>query len=287
MGISTSRKIYVAASTVFLIVMCAVMVLPFVKVLAESLSSAKFVEAGEVYFWPKGLNFTSYRAVFNDPSILRAFRNSGFVTLVGTLINLIMTALLAYPTSRKEFGLSKPILFMIVVTLIFSAPLIPNYIVIKNYGMTNTLWALMVPSAISSFNFFVLRSFFKSIPEELIDAARIDGCSEMRILFNIVMPLSKPSLAAIGLFYAVAHWNNLQGALVFIQDPKYQTLQQKLYYLIVSDVLNVPDMPGVSVVSPEGIRMATIIVATVPILLIYPFLQKYFIKGATLGSVKE
>lgn len=287
MQISLSRKLFMAFVYIGLTLLCAAMVIPFVKVIAQSLSSSKAIESGAVWFWPVGFNLLNYKAVLSDPSIGRAFYNSAFITIVGTLVNLVMTCLLAYPTSRKEFEHSKLVLFMIMITLIFSAPLIPNYLLVKQLGMLDTLWAVMIPGAISSFNFFILRSFFKNLSEELIDAARIDGCGELRILLRMVLPLSKAALAAIGLFYAVGNWNNLQGPLVYLQSPKMITLQVKLYTMIVSDVTIVPDIPELIQLSPEGIRMTTIVVATLPILLIYPFLQKHFIQGATLGSLKE
>ncbi|CAH1219610.1 Lactose transport system permease protein LacG [Paenibacillus allorhizoplanae] len=287
MKISLSRKLFMTFVYIALTILCTAMVMPFIKVIAQSLSSAKAIETGTVWFWPIDFNLLNYRAVLSDSGIIRAFYNSTIITVVGTLINLVMTCLLAYPTSRKEFEHSKLILFMIMITLIFSAPLIPNFLLVKQLGMLDTLWAVMIPGAISSFNFFILRSFFKNLSEELMDAARIDGCGELGILMRMVLPLSKASLAAIGLFYAVGNWNNLQGPLVYLQSPDMITLQVKLYMMIVSDVTVVPDIPEMIQLSPEGIRMTTIVVATLPILLIYPFLQKYFIQGATLGSLKE
>jgi len=286
MKVSLGRKIYVIISTMFLILLCCVMIAPLLKVIAESFSTRQFIETNSVLFWPKGFNIEAYKKVFSDQNILRALRNSIFVTVFGTVINLTFTALLAYPLSRNEFLFKKSVLLMITITMIFTAPLIPTYLVVKNLGMDNSFLGVIIPTAISGFNFFVMRSFFVGLPSELIDAARIDGCSEMQILVRIVLPLSKAALATLGLFYGVGHWNALQWPLIFLRSPKIQTLQLRLYSILQEENTSSLDMGFINF-SPETIKMTTIVVATIPILIIYPFLQKYFVQGATLGSVKE
>lgn len=284
--LTTGRKIYIVASTIFLVGLCMIMILPFLKVVAESLSSKTYLDKFEVIFLPKGFNIEAYKLVFKDPSMVRAFGNSLFITIIGTALNLVMTVLFAYPLSRPEYVFRKQMILLVVFTMIFSAPMIPNYLWIRSLGLDNSLWSVILPGMISGFNFLVMRSFFMGLPGELIDASRIDGCSELRILTNIVLPLSKPTLATVGLFYAVAHWNALGGPLIYLRDPKLYTLQIKLYWLIQSSIVSTPDAFAENF-SPQNIKMATIVIVTVPILLIYPFLQKYFIKGATLGSIKE
>jgi len=218
----------------------------------------------------------------------RSFAVSVYITAVGTLINLAMTASLAYPLSRAEYIYRKPVLLLVLITLIFSAPLIPNYLLIKELGMLDSLWALMIPGAISAFNLFVMRSFFMGLPTELIDASRIDGCGEMRILWSIILPLSKPVMATLGIFYAVAHWNSYASALYYINDRLQYPLQVRLREFIITDSSSISaPAEDLLVSSPEGIKMAVVMVATIPIMLIYPFLQKHFMKGMLIGSVKS
>jgi multiple sugar transport system permease protein/putative aldouronate transport system permease protein len=267
------------------------MILPFFHVLAQSFSSSNAIDRGEVLFLPVDLTFDNYQYVFQDMTIWRAFGVTVFITVFGTLFNLIATASLAYPLSRQEFKGRKIFLFMVLFTMIFSAPLIPTYLLIQKLGMLDTLWALIIPTAISAFNFFVMRSFFLQIPNELIDSSRMDGCGEMRILFQIVLPLSKPALATLGIFYAVFHWNTYFNALMYIDNRKLYPLQVKLREMIVDDTLVADPTSDVFASmlssSPDGIKMATIIVATIPILLVYPFLQRFFIKGFLLGGIKD
>lgn len=284
--ISLSQKLYIIISTAFLALLCCIMIAPLLKVVAESLSARQFIETNSVLFWPKGFNMESYGKVFADKSILNAFKNSVIVTCVGTFINLFLTALLAYPLSRGEYLFKKQVLLMVTITMIFSAPMIPSYLLVRYLGIDNTLLAVIIPGAISGFNFYVMRSFFMGLPGELIDSARIDGCSEMQILLKIVLPLSKAALATLGLFYGVGHWNELQGPLIYLRKPAIQTLQIKLNSILQEQNTDSIDLGQINF-SPVTIKMTTIVVATVPILVIYPFLQKYFVTGATLGSIKE
>ncbi|WP_246941794.1 carbohydrate ABC transporter permease [Bacillus pinisoli] len=289
-NVSLSSKIFDLFNILFLALLSLSMLLPLISVIAKSFSSSEAISKGEVYFWPIEFTLINYEYVFHDASIWRAFFISVLITVGGTLINLLATTSLAYPLSRPEYKGKKIILFLVLFTMIFSAPLIPSYLVVKSFGMVDTLWALVIPSMISAFNFFVMRSFFQNIPSTLIDAARIDGLGELGILFRIVLPLSKPVLATIGIFYGVSHWNNYQSALYFLNDPKLYPLQVKLRQMIVNDEMAVEAnsvFSSMALNSPEGIQMATVVVATLPILLLYPFLQKHFVKGSMIGSIKE
>lgn len=286
MNETLARRTYIAISSILLILLCVVMVAPLLKVVAESFSAKQYIETNAVLFWPKGFNLEAYQKVFVDPGILKAFKNSVLVTGGGTLLNLFLTALFAYPLSRNEFLFKKPLLLMVTITMIFTAPMIPSYLLVKNLGLDDSILAVILPSAISGYNFFVMRSFFMGLPGELIDSARIDGCTEMQILCRIVLPLSKASLATLGLFYGVGHWNALQQPLIYLRSPKLHTLQIKLYQILQQDGTNTIDL-GQITLSPVTIKMTTIVVTTLPILLVYPFLQRHFVKGATLGSVKE
>lgn len=284
--VNPARKTYIYISTALLILLSLAMVLPLLKVVAESFSGKTYIEQNKVLFWPRGFNVEAYKRVFSNPNIFVALKNSVVITVVGTLIDLFMTAMMAYPLSRPEFKNKKPILMMVTLTMIFTSPMIPSYLVIKGLGLDNSIWAVILPGMISGYNFFIMRSFFAGLPGELIDAARIDGCGEFRVLWQIVIPLSKAVMATMTLFYGVSHWNALQQPLIYLRDPKKHTLQIKLYQILMEDNIPMVDVGQVEL-APATVKMATIVIATVPILIVYPFLQKHFAAGATLGSVKE
>lgn len=263
--------------------------LPILHVIAQSFSGNAAINSGQVSFWPVGFTTGNYRIILSDPSLWRSFLNSVIIAGFGTLINLAATATLAYSLSRPEYAERKYVLILILVTLVFSAPLIPNYLLIKELGLINSLWALMLPNAISAYNMFVMRSFFLNLPNELIDSARMDGCGEFRLVWNIILPLSKPVMATMGIIYAVGHWNTYSAAIYFINDRSLVPLQVRLREIVFTDNYGQSDLSSewVTQLSPEGIKMAVIVFATLPIMMIYPFLQKHFIKGMLLGSVKS
>jgi putative aldouronate transport system permease protein len=289
--LSLSYRIFLGMNNVFLTLLSLMMFIPLVNIFAKSFSDSSAIENGRVGLWPVDFTWTNYHFVFMDHAIWRAFGVTVYITVLGTLINLIMTSLLAYPLSRQEFVGRKYVLVMVLFTMIFSAPLIPNFLLIRELGLLDSLWVLMIPGAVSAFNFFIMRSFFLQIPSELIDSSRIDGCSELRILWSMILPLSKPALATLGIFYGVGHWNTYQAAIYYISDKRLQPLQVKLRELIISDNMNNSSgahlFDTALLASPEGIKMATIVVATIPIIMVYPFLQRYFIKGMLLGSIKS
>ncbi|WJH34700.1 carbohydrate ABC transporter permease [Paenibacillus sp. CC-CFT747] len=288
--VTSGQKAFQLVNLSLLSLIALGMLLPFINVLAQSFSSSTAVTTGKVTFWPVEFTWINYQYVFSDASIWRSFAVTVYITVLGTLINLAATASMAYPVSRQEFAGRRYVVLLVLVTMVFSAPLIPNFILIKELGMMNSLWSLMIPGAISAFNFFVMRSFFMQIPGELIDSSRIDGCGETRILWNLVLPLSKPVMASLGIFYAVGHWNTFQSALYYINKPNLWPLQVKLRQLITTDDISIDpsssQFSDLAHSSPEGIKMAVIIIATVPIIMIYPFLQRHFVKGLMIGSVK-
>ncbi|TBL70926.1 carbohydrate ABC transporter permease [Paenibacillus thalictri] len=263
------------------------MLLPFLHIFAGSLSSGSAISQGRVSVIPVDWTFINYQAVLKNAAIWKSFGVTVLLTVGGTAFNLFFTSLMAYGLSKNELKGRSLILMLIVFTMIFQVPLIPGYLLVKALGMLNTLWALIIPGTISAFNLIIMVSFFRQIPEGLVEAARIDGCDEYRTWWRIVLPLSLPSLSTIGLFYAVGHWNGYFSAIMYIRDPSLFPLQVKLRQLLVeSDTESLMQSVNVTLQSMEGIKMATIMVATIPILLIYPLLQKHFIKGAMLGSVK-
>lgn len=286
---STGEIVFEMFNYIFLAVVSAAMIFPILHVAAQSLSSDLAISRGDVGLWPVEFTLSNYAIVLNDTSVWRSFMISVFVTVVGTGINLIATASLAYPLSRNEYRGRKVILMLVLITFIFSAPLIPNYLLIKSLNMLDTVWALIIPGAISAYNLFIMRSFFMNLPNEIIDSARIDGCGELRIISSIVLPLSKPVMATMGLFYAVVHWNSYSSALYYINSRKLFPLQVRLREIVITDQMGEMDttFENLANMSPEGIKMATIVIATLPIILVYPFLQKYFIKGMLIGSIKS
>ena len=210
-----------------------------------------------------------------------------YITVVGTFINLLMTSLMAYPLAKQTLRGRGPILLGVLFTMLFSGGLIPTYFVVKELHLTNTLWSLMIPSAISAFNLIVLKNFFQQIPDGLEDSAKIDGCNDVGVLFRIVLPLSMPAMATFSLFYAVAHWNQFFNAILYINDNTKWPIQVLLREIVILAQSRIGDTSMDDVeIQPLTIRMAVIVFATLPILVVYPFLQKHFAKGVMLGSVK-
>ena len=240
---------------------------------------------------PLGLNLKAYKLVLDNPMIAIGYRNTLFYVTVGTALNILMTSLAAYGLSRKNVFWRNPILFLIIFTMFFSGGLIPTYLWVgNNLGMLDKPWALIIPPAINTWNLLIMKTAFESVPVALEESARLDGANDFHILFRIIIPLSLPVMAVMVLFYAVYHWNAYFNALVYIRTRDLYPLQMILRDILISN--NVASMTtGVSGgdVEPIGetIKYATIVIATIPILLIYPFLQKYFVKGAMIGAIKE
>lgn len=289
MILTKGQRAFQLFNTVFLFILGLAMVLPLLHVIAQSFSSAAAINSRAVSLWPVGFTLENYHMILKDPSIWVAFRNSVLITVFGTLINLAATASLAYPLSRPEYLYRKSVLIFVLITMIFHAPLIPNYLLLKSLHMLNTLWVLIIPSAISAYNLFVMRSFFVNLPGELLDSAKIDGCSEFRLIWNVVLPLSKPVMATMGIMYAVANWNMYSQAIYYIDNRALIPLQVRLREIVITDDMGASDVTSelLMFVSPEGLKMAVIVIATIPILLVYPFLQKHFIKGMLVGSIKS
>lgn len=288
---SLGEKIFDVSNASFLIMITLAAMLPIIHVVSGSLSSSNALIHSKVTFWPVEGTFENIKLVAGN----YAFWKSGWMTirivLLGTAINMFFTMITAYPLSKTNLKGRKFFMLLIIFTLVFQAPIIPTYLLIKNLYMLNTIWSLVIPGAISAFNMILCITFFRSVPEDLFDAARVDGMSEYRMVWSIVMPLSLPIVMTLLLFYAVGHWNNYSGPLLFINDRNKQTLQMYLFALIAngdSDSVAGGAAAEASVkLFPVAVQMATIVLATIPVLLIYPFLQKHFVKGATLGSVKE
>ncbi|TYP78980.1 carbohydrate ABC transporter permease [Paenibacillus methanolicus] len=281
------NRIFDAVNSFTLLVIALVCVLPFVYVTAISFTSPAEVAKGGLMLWPKEWSLAAYRYIFSTDTLFRSMLVSIYITVVGTLINLLFTSLMAYPLAKTHLRGRQTILLGVLITMLFSGGMIPTYFVVKELHLTNTLWSLMLPGAISAFNLIVLKNFFQQIPDGLEDSARIDGCNDVGVLFRIVLPLSLPAMATFGLFYAVGHWNQFFNAILYINDNRLYPIQVLLRQIVILSQSSIGDTSiEQTEIQPLTIRMAVIVFATVPILLVYPFLQKHFAKGVMLGSVK-
>lgn len=268
-------------------ILCLSMLYPFLNLLFISVSDmADVIQNGGMLLYPKSIDFSAYEYVLKYNGISDAYRNTIFVTVVGTSLALVMTTLGAYVLSCKQMPGHRFCTLFVVFTMFFSGGLIPTYLNMRNLRLLNTLWSLILPGCIVTWNMLLERNFIQAIPQQLIEAARIDGAGEYRVLVRVVMPLSMPILATLMLFYGVARWNEYSNAVIYISKQKLYTLQviiHRMYTMSISDVLN---DENVGMPPSEAVRSATVVFATLPILCVYPFLQKYFAQGLMVGSVK-
>lgn len=271
------------------IIVMVICLVPMLNLAAKSLSSTDALVKDMVYLWPVDINFDAYAMVFSDMKYIRSFFFTAILTFVCTILSLVMTTLCAYPLIFEKLKGRGFINVLITITMFFNAGTIPNYLLMKSLGMLNTVWVLMIPSCLSIFNMIIMRSFLYSIPDSLRESAEIDGASYFTILLKIYVPLSKPVLATLALFYAVGRWNGYSDALMYVTDKDLYPLQLFLYNIINNiNQVEIATQEGFS--SPglsEAVKAAIVMFSTVPILCIYPWLQKYFIHGVTVGAVKE
>jgi putative aldouronate transport system permease protein len=271
-------------------ILACLMLLPFLNVVAVSFSSSQAINAGKVLLWPVDLDWSAYRNILKDGQVFHAMKNSVLITVVGTALNIILTIIAAYPLSKTGLMGRKIFLGMIIFTMVFPGGIIPHYLWLKTLGLTNSYWSVWLYGFISVYNLFVMKSFMEGLPEEIEESASMDGANDLMILFKIVIPLCMPVIAALMLFYAVAWWNSYYTVLIFITQSDKLSLTVKLYQMIEAvrpELLQNGDSTSAnSLITPEGIRAATVVIASLPILIVYPFLQKYFAKGVLIGSVK-
>jgi putative aldouronate transport system permease protein len=275
----------------FITLLCLTCILPFLHVIAKSLSSSRAVLSREVFFLPIEINFESYTRVFKSSLMMRQLGFTAIITLAQTAISLVITALCAYPLSRRYLPGRFPVTMLVMVTMYFNAGLIPTYLLLKDLKMLDTVWVLILPGAFSAYNMLILRTYFmNAISESLEEAAVIDGASQFRIFVQIWIPLSKSVFATLALWVAVARWNGYGDAMYFTTSRRLQPIQYPLYNMILSatpsESLSGESQSGAPLSAPEALQSAVIMFATIPILIVYPFLQKYFVKGVMLGSVK-
>ncbi|MGM7719377.1 carbohydrate ABC transporter permease [Metabacillus sp. Hm71] len=288
-----SDRIFTVVNYTILSILLVVFLYPLIFIISSSFSSTEAVLSGKVWLWPVDFSLEGYKAVFNYKSVWTGYGNSLFYTVVGTLINIVMTILAAYPLSRKEFYGRNFFMFLFFFTTLFNGGLIPTYLLIKELGMLDTRWAMIIPGALSVFNVIVTRTYLKTtIPDEIHEAAKLDGCSDFKFLTRIVIPLSGPIIAVMALFYAVGHWNGFFNALIYLRDPSLFPLQLILNNILVQNQVDPTLLQDTEVLQKQAglrelLKYSLIIVASVPVLIIYPFVQKHFVKGVMIGGLKE
>ncbi len=286
---SSADKAWDIVFVIFCLLVSAMCIIPMLNLLAKSLSGTDFLVRNEVYILPKGLNFSAYSTVLKDPKYIRAFIWTVFLTVVCTILSLTMTTLCAFPLIFDNLRGRKVINIFITITMFFNAGTIPNYLLMQKLHLLSNPLVLIIPGVLSVYNMIIMRSFFYGIPDSLRESAEIDGASFFKILVLIYLPLSKPVMATLALFYAVGRWNGYSDALMYMRDDKFYPLQLLLYNIINNiNQVEVATQEGFSAPGlSASLKAAIVMFSTVPILCIYPFLQKYFIHGVTLGAVKE
>ncbi len=274
---------------ILLAIITLVTLFPILYIVAGSFASVKELALSRFLLLPKEPALDAYKYIFSTRTLMRSMSVTVMVTLVGTIVNLVMTCLTAYPLSRKELPGRKYLMYAVTFTLVFSGGMIPTYLVVDALGLIDSYASLILPGAISSFNLILVKNFFQEIPQDLIDSAKIDGCNEAGVLAKIVLPLSKPALATFTMFYAVGHWNTFLTALLYLNDSRKWTIQVLLRQIVILAQGGIGDEASMGlefVIPSQSVKMAVIVVATLPIVLFYPFMQKYFEKGVMVGSIK-
>ena len=288
---STADIIFLTINYVLLIVCCIIVLYPIYYMFIISISDGYAVLRGEVKFFPVGINFSSYKAVLESPDIPKSYLNTVIYTVVGTFINVAMTAMCAYPLSRKKFFGRNVFAFMIIFTMFFDAGMIANFMVVDQLNLTNKIWAIVLPGAINAWYMVIMRTFFQQISEEIYESAHLDGAGDFVIFGKIVLPLSVPTIMTMVLFYAVGHWNSWFNALIYLDDKAKYPVQLIMRNIVLSGETAALSSSAASMSQDVGIvatnvKYAVVFVTMLPILLVYPFIQKYFVKGIMVGALK-
>ncbi len=285
--VSPGRRAFVIINTIVLLLVSAIMLYPAIYVIAASFSEETAILRGDVFLIPVRAHVKAYQKVFVYPMLWQSYRNTLIYTFLGTAINLVLTVFGAWALSQKKMVGCRFLTLMCTFTMFFGGGMIPTFLVVKGLGLLNTIWAILLPGAVSTYNMILMRTFFRQIPESLVEAAELDGCRDFGVLFRIVLPLSLASLMTIGMFYAVGHWNSYFPAVMYLTTNKeLNPLQIILRQVVLLNEI-VENASSTENVMAEGIKYATIVVAMLPMLCIYPFVQRYFVKGVMVGSVKE
>lgn len=290
--LSTGDRVFYSFVYLMLILILVVVGYPLIYILSASFSSPIAVSSGQVILWPVNPSIDGYEAVFKTKEVWLGYRNSIFYTVVGTAINVIITLVAAYPLSRRDMAGRGFLMFLFTFTMLFSGGLIPTYILLGKLGMINTVWALLIPGALGVHNMIITRTFFQSnIPSELLESAQIDGCSDFRFFLRMVLPLSKAVIAVITLYYAIGHWNEYFNAFIYLTDNRLYPLQIFLRNILLQNIIDPNVLLDEDAMAAKSgladlLKFSLIVVASVPIMMIYPFVQKYFVKGVMIGSLK-
>ena len=281
-------RIFDFCNILFMLCLAFITLYPMYNIFIVSISSAEYIYAGAVSFIPKGINFDAYRMVFKNDSIWRSFGNSILYTTVGTAINVVCSAMCAYPLSRKDFYGRGFFTLFVAVTMFISGGMIPSYLVVNQLRLINTMWAIVLPGAISTYNMIIMRTFFQNLPVSLQESAYLDGANDITILFKVVLPLSMPIIATMTLFYAVGHWNSYFNAMMYINSKSKFPLQVLLREIVVAGNMadESSDLTSNINIIAINFKYAVIVITVVPILVVYPFLQKHFTKGVMIGAIK-
>lgn len=291
-NLGRSDKIFYIIITIILTLFFIIVLYPCIYVISASFSSGDAVQAGKVVLWPVDLSIEGYKTVFNTSDVWIGFRNSLFYTIVGTSINIVMTVITAYSLARPDVPGRNGIMLLFTFTMFFNGGMIPTYMVIRSLGMLDTIWCLIIPGAIGAYNLIVARTFIQNtIPLELLEAAKIDGCSDIKYMLKVVIPLSKAVIAVLVLFYGVGHWNSYFNAMIYLHTPDLYPLTLFLREILLMEqidpsTISDPELQAQMAKAVGVIKYALIVVSMVPVMLIYPFIQKYFVKGVMIGSIK-
>jgi putative aldouronate transport system permease protein len=286
---SAAEKIFDTFNIIFLILVIIVTVYPMLYVLNSSLSDPNLMLRDKsLMIFPKGFQIEAYKQVFNNPKIYTGYINTLIYVIGGTFVNLLMTSLGAYALSRKDLYGRKFFMKVIIFTMFFGGGMIPTFLLVQNLGLVNSRLSMIIPAAISTFNLIIMKTNFENIPVSLVESAKLDGANDFSILFKIILPLSKPIIAVMTLYYAVDHWNDFMGPLLYLRKQELYPIQIVLRDILLSNSTDASSSATDSAFAiGENIKYATIIVSTLPILVVYPFIQKYFVQGALIGAVKE
>ncbi|WNQ09457.1 carbohydrate ABC transporter permease [Paenibacillus aurantius] len=292
MGETRGDRAFDIVNILFLCIITVLVIYPLLFVLSASISNPAKVFAGELWLWPKEITFDGYKRIFANKDIMTGYGNTILYTFVGTAVNVVLTICAAYPMSRKDLKGRNVLTVLIVFTMFFTGGLIPTYLIVKDLGLLDSIWAMILPNAIAVYNVIIMRTYFQtSIPSEMQEAASIDGCDNFRILTRVVLPLSMPILAVMVLFYSVAHWNAFFNALIYLSDRTKFPLQLILREILIQgqtqDMVDMNDDTLMrKMMEAESIKYGVVVVANLPVLMLYPFLQRYFVKGMMIGALK-
>jgi putative aldouronate transport system permease protein len=280
-------RVFPIINATILILIALICFLPFVNVIASSFASTQEVVARKFILFPRTFSLDAYRYILSTPTLFKSLAVSIGVTGIGTLVSMVLTALMAYGLSRRYLVGRNSINFIVVFSMLFSGGMIPTFLVVKSVGLIDSYWSLILPVAINAFNLIIMRNFFQALPDSLEESAKMDGCTDLGVFVKIMLPLALPSIATISLFYAVTYWNTYMTAILYINDSIKWPIQVLLRQIVIVSSGMQAEGSSVDVVPPaQTIKMAVIVIATVPMLIAYPFVQKYFVKGALVGSVK-